>query len=134
MVSSNEAEPFSDEGADGGQDSVEKVEDEVVFTDSEPLDLFVHLNNMYLAQTNHISFHTIICQLSLHFLCGFMKQYLHFSHVKWSSVFSDFGDDEFDLEINFDENKSLEISRAYESNLRPYSDPEPQNGPWDMHS
>lgn len=31
MVSSYEAEPFSDEGADGGQDSVEKVEDEVVF-------------------------------------------------------------------------------------------------------
>ena len=82
MVSSNEAEPFSDEGADGGQDSVEKVDDEVVFTDSEPLDLFVHLNNMYLAQTNHISFHTIICHMSLKFLCGFMKQYLHFSHVK----------------------------------------------------
>ena len=133
-MSSNEAEPFSDEGADGGQDSVEKVEDEVVFTDSEPLDLFVHLNNMCLAQTNHISFHTIICHMSLQFLCGFMKQYLHFSHVKWSSVFSDFGDDEFDLEIHFEENKSLEISRAYESNLRPYSDPEPQNGPSDMHS
>ena len=56
MVSSNEAEPFSDEGADGGQDSVEKVEDEVVFTDSEPLDLFVHLNNEHVLVPNQSHF------------------------------------------------------------------------------